>query len=159
MKAWDGVFTAPVAGRATKPRKTGYTMVIDKGLGLNATSDLMASAADYIDSLKLTFGTSAFFDADLLKQKTQIVRQAGVDIYPGGTFFEVAVWQNTVDKYLDRCHELGFTAVEISGRHHRDGCSDAHQGDQGGAQIRVQGHQRGGQERSQGCHRHSHDVR
>ena len=114
MKAWEGVFTAPVAGRATKPRKTGYTMVIDKGLGLHVTSDLMAAAADYIDALKLTFGTSAFFDTDLLKQKTEIVRKAGVDIYPGGTFFEVAVWQKSVAKYLDRCHELGFTAVEIS---------------------------------------------
>ncbi|NLE75405.1 MAG: phosphosulfolactate synthase, partial [Chloroflexi bacterium] len=61
MKAWQGVFSMPEPGRTTKPRKAGYTMVLDKGLGLSATQDLMDTAAEYIDALKQTFGTSAFY--------------------------------------------------------------------------------------------------
>lgn len=114
MKALEGVFTTPIAGRSTKPRKTGYTMVIDKGLGLAGTRDLMDTASDYIDSLKQTFGTSAFFNEKLIRDKVEIVKGAGVDVYPGGTFLEIAVWQGTVDKYLKRIKELGFSAVEVS---------------------------------------------
>ncbi len=114
MKSFEGVFRTPIPGRSVKPRKSGYTMVIDKGLGLAATRDLMDTAADYIDSLKQTFGTSAFFDDRLMREKVEIVRGAGVNVYPGGTFLEIAVWQNAVQAYLNRVKELGFTGVEVS---------------------------------------------
>jgi phosphosulfolactate synthase len=97
-----------------KPRTNGFTMVLDKGLGCHTTSDLMDVAADYIDSLKLTFGTSAFYDEQILREKVEIVTGAGVDIYPGGTFLEVAVWQDRLTAYLKRAKELGFTAIEVS---------------------------------------------
>lgn len=113
-KAWEGVFRMPEPGRSMKPRSMGYTMVLDKGLGPRATEDLMATAADYIDSLKFTFGTSAFYDENILREKVQIVRNAGVDVYPGGTFLEVAVWQDRYAQYLQRARELGFTAIEVS---------------------------------------------
>ncbi len=114
MKSFEGIFRTPLAGRSVKPRKIGYTMVIDKGLGLNATRDLMDTAADYIDSLKQTFGTSAFFNDRVMREKVEIVRTAGVTVYPGGTFLEIAVWQNAVPEYLRRVKELGFTGVEVS---------------------------------------------
>jgi phosphosulfolactate synthase len=113
-KAWEGVFDMPQPGRTMKPRSTGFTMVLDKGLGLNATQDLMDTAADYVDSLKLTFGTSAFYDESVLREKVEIVTGAGVDIYPGGTFLEVTVWQGRYAEYLKRARELGFTAIEVS---------------------------------------------
>ena len=34
--AWEGVIDWPVRDRAPKPREQGWTMVIDKGLGLHA---------------------------------------------------------------------------------------------------------------------------
>jgi phosphosulfolactate synthase len=114
IKAWEGVFDMPQPGRSMKPRSTGFTMVLDKGLGCNLTQDLMDTAADYIDSLKLTFGTSAFYDESVLRQKVEIVTGAGVDIYPGGTFLEVTVWQGRYAEYLKRARELGFTAIEVS---------------------------------------------
>jgi phosphosulfolactate synthase len=114
VKSFDGVFEMPVPGRTVKPRKEGITMVIDKGLGLAATQDLLESAADYIDFIKLTFGTSAFVDLDYLIQKIEMVKDFGCMIYPGGTFLEVSVWQGTYDKYLKRCRELGFNAIEFS---------------------------------------------
>ncbi|MCL4534990.1 MAG: phosphosulfolactate synthase [Bacteroidetes bacterium] len=117
MKAWGDCFEMPLPGRSAKvngKRSVGITMVIDKGLGLNATRDLMANASHCIDCLKLTFGTSAFLEEGLLREKIGIVRDAGVDIYPGGTFLEVAVAQGTYGKYLKRAKELGFGALEIS---------------------------------------------
>ena len=114
VKSFDGVFEMPVPGRSTKPRKEGITMIIDKGLGLNATQDLLDSAGDVIDFIKLTFGTSAFLDLDYLAEKVEMVKDYDVWICPGGTFLEVSVWQGTYAKYLKRCKELGFNAIEFS---------------------------------------------
>jgi len=113
-KAWEGYVPIPVKERTTKPRISGYTMVLEKGLGLNATKDLMDTAADYIDAVKNTFGTAAFLDEKLLRQKIEIIKGAGVDVYPGGTFLEAAVVQGAYDKYLERCKQLGFSAIEVS---------------------------------------------
>src|SRR5262245_4005019 len=112
--AWDGVIELPVPERLRKPRERGLTMVIDKGLGLNAVDDLMQVAAPAIDVLKLTFGTSALFGHDVLKEKVRTVIAHGVHCMPGGTFQEVAVWQKRLDRYLDRARELGFDAIEVS---------------------------------------------
>jgi len=113
-KAWEGVFRMPEPGRSAKPRSNGFTMVLDKGLGRYATEDLMATAADYIDFLKFSFGTSAFYDEKVLREKVEIVTDAGVAIYPGGTFLEVTVCQGCYPDYLQRAKELGFTAIEVS---------------------------------------------
>jgi phosphosulfolactate synthase len=89
-------------------------MVLDKGLGLSATQDLMDTAAQAIDFLKLSFGTSAFYSEKVLREKIERVQAAGVGIYPGGTFLEVTVWQDRYSEYLERAKELGFTAIEVS---------------------------------------------
>lgn len=113
-KAWENVVKMPVQGRSSKPRKAGLTMVIDKGLGLGHLEDLIQVAGEYIDIIKLTFGTSAFYDEDFLKEKNKITTSSKIDVMPGGTFLEVAVWQGTIDHYLDKAKELGFSAIEIS---------------------------------------------
>mgnify|MGYP001814333541 CR=1 FL=1 len=113
-KAWAGIIEAPNPGRTLKPRTRGLTMVLDKGLGCHATQDLMAIAGDHIDSLKLTFGTSTHYDEAVLREKIEIVTAAGVDIYPGGTLLEVAVWQDCCAAFLKRAWELGFTGIEVS---------------------------------------------
>jgi phosphosulfolactate synthase len=113
-KAWEGAFEMPCPGRCRKPRTTGLTMVIDKGLGRNQVEDLIQCAGDYIDIIKLTFGTSAFYDKDLLRKKNELISSSGIEVMPGGTFLEVAVWQKTLSSYLKRAQELGFTAIEVS---------------------------------------------
>jgi len=114
MKAWESTLEMPVKGRSKKPRETGFTMVIDKGLGIEATKDLINLAGDYIDDVKLTFGTSAFYDENLLKEKNRLLKDAGIEVMPGGTFLEVTIWQKVYDRYLERAKELGFTAIEVS---------------------------------------------
>jgi phosphosulfolactate synthase len=112
--AWEGVIEPPVRERLPKPRERGWTMVIDKGLGLNAVDDLMQVAAPAIDLVKLTFGTSALLRRDLLREKVRTITAHGVFCMPGGTLQEVAVWQGALDRYLDRARELGFNALEVS---------------------------------------------
>jgi phosphosulfolactate synthase len=89
-------------------------MVIDKNVGPRQLDDLLEIASDYIDVIKLTFGTSAFYDKTLLRKKNQKITERGIEVMPGGTFLEVAVWQGVIDEYLDRAKKLGFSAIEIS---------------------------------------------
>jgi len=114
VKAWEGIVLPPLKGRKTKPRKEGITMVIDKGVGLQTVKDLLQIAGDYIDILKLTFGTSAFYDQSLLKEKNEIITSSQIDVMPGGTLLEVAVWQGAFEQYLKEAKQLGFSALEIS---------------------------------------------
>lgn len=114
-KAWAGVLEQlPLPGRIQKPRAHGYTMVLDKGLGVVATRDLLELAGDYIDLIKLAFGTSAFYPEHLLRQKIRLIRSFGVDVCPGGTFLEAALWQGRLSEYLTRAEDLGFTGIEVS---------------------------------------------
>jgi phosphosulfolactate synthase len=104
----------PLAGRNIKPRETGLTMVIDKGLGYTETEELLELASEYIDFIKLGFGTSALYSAHLLRRKIELVKDYDVHIFPGGTFLEIAVMQGKLKDYLRITKELGYTAVEVS---------------------------------------------
>ncbi|MHB8172020.1 MAG: phosphosulfolactate synthase [Thermincolia bacterium] len=113
-KSWQEIITFPLGERKNKPRSAGLTMVMDKGLGLAATRDLLETAAPYIDFIKLGFGTSALVNENLLREKIHLVSSYGVDIYPGGTFLEIACLQNKIQNYLAYAQQLGFTHLEIS---------------------------------------------
>ena len=112
--AWQDIITLPLGFRSKKPRNKGLTMVIDKGLGLKETRDLLETSGGYIDFLKLGFGTAAFYSTEMLKKKISIAKEFNVEIYPGGTFLEVAHFQKRSAQFLDRAKELGFNMVEIS---------------------------------------------
>lgn len=104
----------PIGGRAQKPRRHGLTMVIDKGLGLRALSDLLETAADWIDFLKLGFGTSLLYPPHVLRRKLELATAYGVDAYPGGTLLEAAVLQGKTDAFFRWCSGAGFSFVEVS---------------------------------------------
>jgi phosphosulfolactate synthase len=114
LKAWEGVIAMPAGERTSKPRSAGLTMVIDKGLGPGQIQDLVSTAGAYVDIVKLTFGTSAFYDTDLLRKKNRLLAASAVEVMPGGTFLEVAFWQGVAEKYLERARGLGFSAIEVS---------------------------------------------
>ncbi|HHT47921.1 MAG TPA: phosphosulfolactate synthase [Firmicutes bacterium] len=101
-------------GRCGKPRQTGCTMLLDKRLGLSETRDLLELAGDYIDIIKLTFGTSALYPEAVLREKIKLIRSYEVDVYPGGTLFEIAFWQNKMESYLEYAADIGFTGIEVS---------------------------------------------
>ena len=113
-RAWAQVIGSVLTGRAQPPRKSGLTMVIDKGHGLAMTADLLEVCGDIIDHWKCTFGTSAFVPADVLRRKLLQMTARGILTYPGGTLLEVAIVYGSCRAFMRHAHMLGFSAVEIS---------------------------------------------
>jgi len=111
---WEGIIFFPAKERIQKPRDTGVTMVIDKGTGLVETKDLLEISSSYIDFIKFGFGTSALYPPEILEEKVHLIQSFGVDVYPGGTFLEVAILQDKMEQYLNRIKNIGFTAIEVS---------------------------------------------
>ncbi|MGZ8692945.1 MAG: phosphosulfolactate synthase [Gaiellaceae bacterium] len=92
------------------PRNGGLTHVIDKGLGPRAWEDVLETSGDYIDIVKLGWGTS--YVTQNLRAKLDVLKDKPVVI--GGTFFEAVVTQDKVEDYKRWLQELGLTHVEIS---------------------------------------------
>jgi phosphosulfolactate synthase len=92
------------------PRAAGLTHVLDKGLGPRAWEDVLETAGDYIDVVKLGWGTA--YVTPNLRRKLDILRDKPVVI--GGTFFEVVYAKDKLDEYKSWLCELGLTHVEIS---------------------------------------------
>lgn len=113
-RAWAYVVDALLQGRAAPPRARGLTMVIDKGYGLLATADRLEMCGDLIDHWKCTFGTSAFVPAEVLRRKLALLAEHQIVTYPGGTLLEVAIVGAHCRLFMQRAHDLGFSAVEIS---------------------------------------------
>jgi phosphosulfolactate synthase len=92
------------------PRNGGLTHVLDKGLGPRAWEDMLETSGDYIDIVKLGWGTA--YVTPNLKRKLEVLD--GKRVVIGGTFFE-AIWaRGKVDEYKGWLNELGLTHVEIS---------------------------------------------
>jgi len=111
---WEGIICFPAKDRIQKPREIGITMVIDKGMGLAETAELLGICSPYIDFIKFGFGTSALYPPEILEEKVRLIKSFGVDVYPGGTFLEAAILQGKMEQYLNRVKNIGFTAVEVS---------------------------------------------
>lgn len=98
--------------RPSKPRERGVTHVIDTGLSTHAAASLMKSAADYIDLVRLGWG-SAYVTRDL-SAKLDAYRDAGVDVMLGGTLTELAWLRGSVDGLCEWLRELEINRVEVS---------------------------------------------
>jgi phosphosulfolactate synthase len=111
---WHPTLNDPTGKREEKPRTSGKTMIIDKGLGWNAFEDMLETAAPHVDMIKIGFGTSPLYPHHVIKQKIEAAKARQISVYPGGTFLEVAVANDLVDEYFQTVRDLGFTGVEIS---------------------------------------------
>jgi len=98
--------------RPKQPRTDGITMVMDKGLGMHHAEDLVETAANLIDFLKLGFGTS--FINQNVKDKIALYKKHGIHVYPGGTLFEAFLIRGQFDDYRRFIDQLGFDTVEVS---------------------------------------------
>jgi len=98
--------------RATKPRSTGLTMVIDGGIPLRMFADIISSTPELIDFFKFGWGTAVVTGG--LQQKIDVLREHGIGFYLGGTLFEKYVMQERFDDYKRFCVELGCEHVEVS---------------------------------------------
>jgi len=112
MKAFEII---DMTDRTEKQRDTiGLTMVLDKGMGYNAACDLMECAADYIDVIKLGWGTSRIMPESLIKKKIRLYRDNNILISNGGTLFEIAYIQRKVDEFFNYAKKIGLNSIEIS---------------------------------------------
>ena len=98
--------------RTAKPRESGCTMVMDKGLSLREVEDLIEVAGNYIDIVKLGWATS--YVTPKLKEKLDIYRSAGIPTYFGGTLFECFIIRKQFDDYLRILEKYQITHAEVS---------------------------------------------
>ena len=98
--------------RSSKPRESGITHVLDKGMGLSQIRDLFAICGGYVDIVKLGWGTA--YVTPNLKQKVALYQELGIPVCFGGTLLEAAVLQNKLDEYVGVVREFGMECIEIS---------------------------------------------
>ncbi len=98
--------------RPAKPRRSGLTHLLDKGLAPRQVEDLLEVAAGYIDLVKLGWGTALVTPA--LERKLAVYRAAGLPVYFGGTLFEALYLRDQLDTYRRLMDAQGIEHVEIS---------------------------------------------
>jgi phosphosulfolactate synthase len=98
--------------RPLKPRNSGLTMVMDKGLSIREAEDFMSVGSEYTDYVKLGFGTSLLTPG--FEQKIKIYKTAGTIPYFGGTLFEAFIIRDMFDDFIRFVEENGIELVEIS---------------------------------------------
>ncbi len=98
--------------RTVRPRDTGVTMVIDRGLPLRHFVDVIESAGEYIDFVKFGWGTSVV--AKDTARKIDVLRGEGVGFYFGGTLFEKYLLQDRFDDFRLMCLLYECDHVEVS---------------------------------------------
>jgi phosphosulfolactate synthase len=98
--------------RNKKPRKSGITMVMDKGLSITEVQNFLSISGPHVDIVKLGFGTS--YVTPNLREKLEVYANYGIPIYFGGTLFEAFLVRNQFQEYIDVCKEFGVGFMEVS---------------------------------------------
>lgn len=98
--------------RTAKPRQSGITHVLDRGLSVTQIDGLVEVAGDYVDLVKLGWGTA--LATGNLQAKLHRYREHGIPVMFGGTLTELAIAQNRLDRMVAWLHELGLDHIELS---------------------------------------------
>src|SRR5262249_40792965 len=106
----DGFLGVPA--RPGKPRSSGLTHVIDKGLNLREIEGLFDTAGAFVDIVKLGWGTG--YVTNNLEKKIALYRHFETPVVCGGTFFEAVYARDKVEELKSWLTEYRFSHVEIS---------------------------------------------
>jgi phosphosulfolactate synthase len=98
--------------RPVKPRKSGLTMVMDKGLSVREAEDFMSVGSEYTDFVKLGFGTSLITPG--FEKKIALYKREGVIPYFGGTLFEAFVIRDMFSQFVSLLDKYEIELVEVS---------------------------------------------
>jgi phosphosulfolactate synthase len=101
-----------IPDRTLKPRSSGMTMVMDKGLSLRQVEDFLEVSGTYTDIVKLGWATS--YVTPNLKEKLKLYREAGIPVYFGGTLFEAFIIRNQYDDYCRMLDTFQLEYAEVS---------------------------------------------
>jgi phosphosulfolactate synthase len=98
--------------RTAKPRQQGITHVLDRGLSVADVDGLVEVAGDYIDMVKLGWGTAVA--TRNLDAKLKRYHEHGIPVMFGGTLTELAIAQDRLDQLVAWLHELELEHIEVS---------------------------------------------
>lgn len=98
--------------RNPKPRESGLTMVMDKGLSVEEAKNFLDVAHPHVDIIKLGFGTS--YVTSNLDEKLEVFRSYNIPIYFGGTLFEAFLVRGQLEDYIEVCKRYGVEYIEVS---------------------------------------------
>ena len=101
-----------IPARVEKPRKKGITMIMDKGLSLEESKNLISAAGPHIDIIKLGFGTA--YVTPNLREKIELYQSFDIPVYFGGTLFEAFLVRNQFNDYIQLCKDYHVTYMEVS---------------------------------------------
>lgn len=101
-----------IPDRIKKPRNSGITMVMDKGLSIPEAQNFMSVCHPHVDIIKLGFGTS--FVTPNLREKIEVYKSYDIPVYFGGTLFEAFLIRNQFNDYISVCKDYGITFMEVS---------------------------------------------
>lgn len=95
-----------------KPRGAGLTHVLDKGLTVTVTHDLLAQAAPFVDIVKVGWGIG-YIDPTL-PERVRLYTEQGCGVSLGGTLLEIAALQDRVLELRHWALSVGITHIEVS---------------------------------------------
>src|SRR5215211_368419 len=101
-----------IPAREAKPRSSGLTHVIDKGMNLRDIEGLFDTAGEFVDIVKLGWGTS--YVTNNLEKKIALYRSFDTPVVCGGTLFEAVFALGKLDEFKVWLKEYRFSHVEIS---------------------------------------------
>src|SRR5258708_37239635 len=107
-----GADSLDLPARAAKPRGTGITHALDRGIPLAQSADLLATHGSYVDVWKLGWGIS-YLDPNLAA-KLELLARHRVLASPGGTLLEIDWAQCRAAEFLGWARGCGFPCVEVS---------------------------------------------
>jgi phosphosulfolactate synthase len=105
------------AGRSSKPRRSGLTMIVDQGLPLEQQADLLRLAGEYADLAKIKTGTARLYPEAILVGKLRQYQRQRVQPFLGGQFHEYVFatqGERALGRFYSECLRVGFEAIEIS---------------------------------------------
>ena len=98
--------------RKSKPRHSGVTMVMDKGLSIGEVKNFLSISHPFVDIVKLGFGTA--FVTPNLREKIEIYQSYNLPVYFGGTLFEAFLIRNQFQDYINICKQYNISYMEVS---------------------------------------------
>jgi phosphosulfolactate synthase len=105
-------FLKDIPERTSKPRQVGLTMAMDKGMSTREAEDFLSVAGEYVDLLKLGWGTS--YVTPNLQEKILLYQKAGIPVYFGGTLFEAFVIRGQFDDFRKLLDKYKMKYAEVS---------------------------------------------
>ncbi len=107
----------PAARSRNKPRRQGFTMMIDWGIPLGRQRDILEFGARFVDFAKIAVGTSRFYEESVLLEKLALYKSYQIRPFLGGQFEEYVLatsGKGALRPFLQEAVRLGFETVEIS---------------------------------------------